>query len=464
MANKVESIQLNPLKSVIVLSIPIIFLLFLDTTYSVIDLYWIKGLGQSAIICMGYIANVIYALNKIGDGIGRAVNVLVSTAFGAKKEEETHLYAQQGVILIFALSILIPIVSIPFIKTICVIANLGMYSDLIYAYLAPLLGFIILTMMNNYYSALLSSEGDTKRPTIIITLGNLINVILDPILIFHFKMGMLGAGIATVIGCGFALLIFTYIYYIKKDTLVKVNFKNFKIDCKILKEIIILATPIILDGIVICLVEIVINYGLHLYATPVTAFAYVVLVRIQTTFFTPIQGLSKGLCIVTGHLTGARRFIKLRKTIRWVILIGILIAAVIASVIVIFHEPLISIFSSHAVDMVQVRNMLMFIVGVILIRSIVMNCSYAFVGLGKSIYSLFFVILNLILLTLFITVLTRVFSLGSLGIFLGFIYSYVTEAILMLVFLREMLINRIRDLELAPQIEEIKRENNDMNA
>ena len=80
MANKVESIQLNPLKSVMVLAIPIIILLFLDTTYSVIDLYWIKGLGQTAIICMGYIANAIYALNRLGEGIGRAVNVLISTS------------------------------------------------------------------------------------------------------------------------------------------------------------------------------------------------------------------------------------------------------------------------------------------------------------------------------------------------------------------------------------------------
>lgn len=459
MADKVENIQLNPLNSVITLAIPIMILLFLDTTYSVIDLYWIKGLGQSAIIAMGYIANAVYALNKIGDGIGRAVNVLVSTAFGAQKREETHLYAQQGLILIFALSIIIPLISIPFIKTICVRANLGIYSGLIYAYLAPLLGFVILSMMNNYFSALLSSEGDTKRPTAIIVAGNLINVILDPVLIFHYKMGMWGAAFATIIGCIFALSLFIYIYYIKKDTLVKVNFKGFKFDTKILKEIIILATPIILDGIAISLVEIIVNYGLHLYAAPVTAFAYVVIVRVQTTFFTPIQGLSKGLCIVTGHLTGARRFIKLKKTIRKVILIGIIMAGVIAAMIVIFNEPLISLFSSHAVDMVQVRNMLMFIVMVIIVRSVVMNCSYIYVGLGKSIYSLYFVIFNLIFVSLFIFIFTRIFHMAALGVFLGFILSYITEAVLMLIVLRKMLSNRIWNLELGPKIAEIKEGN-----
>ena len=100
----------------------------------------------------------------------------------------------------------------------------------------------------------------------------------------------------------------------------------------------------------------------------------------------------------------------------------------------------------------------MFIVGVIIIRSIVMNCSYFYVGVGKSIYTLYFVVLNLILLSLFITILTQVFNLASLGVFLGFIFSYTTEAILMLILLRKMLSNRIRDLELGPKIAEIKRE------
>ena len=107
----------------------------------------------------------------------------------------------------------------------------------------------------------------------------------------------------------------------------------------------------------------------------------------------------------------------------------------------------------------DIKRLLMFIVGVIFVRSIVMNCSYVFVGLGKSIYSLFFVILNLILVTTFITLFTSVFALASLGIFLGFILSYTLEAILMLVLVRKMLSDRIWNLELAPQIDEIKKGN-----
>ena len=56
--NRIEDIQKNPLKSVFLLSIPIIVILFLHTFYSVVDAIWIAGLGQSAIIAVGYVLNL----------------------------------------------------------------------------------------------------------------------------------------------------------------------------------------------------------------------------------------------------------------------------------------------------------------------------------------------------------------------------------------------------------------------
>ena len=102
-----KRIQENPVKSTIALSIPIIVLLFLDTFYAVADLYWIGSIGTSAIVCMGYISNAVYVLSKMGDGIGRAVNVLISNAFGARRRGKTKIYAQHGMILIFAVSIIL---------------------------------------------------------------------------------------------------------------------------------------------------------------------------------------------------------------------------------------------------------------------------------------------------------------------------------------------------------------------
>lgn len=129
MSQHVKDIQTNPVKSTIILAIPIIVLLFLNTLYGVIDIFWIDGIGESAVICMGYIANFAYTLHKVGDGIGRAVNALISNAFGAEDIEKTEKYAEQGLILIVAISVIIPIIGIPLIRPICVMANLVEYTD-----------------------------------------------------------------------------------------------------------------------------------------------------------------------------------------------------------------------------------------------------------------------------------------------------------------------------------------------
>lgn len=447
MIDNIKRIQENPVKSTIALSIPIIVLLFLDTFYAVADLYWIGSIGTSAIVCMGYISNAVYVLSKMGDGIGRAVNVLISNAFGARRRGKTKIYAQHGMILIFAVSIIIPLIGIPIIKGICFAVNLDSYADLIFAYLAPILGFIILSMMNNYFSSILGSEGDTKRATIIIIAGNLINLVMDPILIFHFGMGMLGAGFATIIGCGFAFSLFIYLFCIRKDTLVKVDFKGFEFDWTIIWQIVKLALPIIFDGLLLSIVGVIINYALHVYATPVAAFAYVVLLRIQTTVFTPVQGLSKSLCIVTGHLAGAKRFSLLRDTVRRILLISLAIGTVTAVVMSLCHIEILSFFSSDQVIYEEVRNIMMFLLIILVVHPILVTCNYVYVGLEKSVYSLYFLIFNVVLFVAILAAFDYAFGLTDFGIFMALIIVNVIESALMLVVMRIMLANRIAENE-----------------
>ena len=310
-----------------------------------------------------------------------------------------------------------------------------------------------ISRIHNYHydeqllSAVLGSEGDTKRATIIITAGNILNIILDPILIFNLKMGMLGAGIATIVGCLLSMILFFYIYLIKKDTLVKIRLKGLKIDANIMKEIIFLAIPIIIDGIIMSLLGIVITFCLHIYASEIVVFAYIVMLNIRTTVFTPVQGISKGLGIVTGHLAGAKRYTVLKKTIIKILAIGLCLAASIAILIVIFHNPIISIFSTEYLVMREVRNMVMFIVICIMTFPIVIGCSYIFLGLEKSVYTMIFIIFTLITLVALIGLFTYILKMGSFGIFLAIALNNLIEAGSMLIVLKRTIDARISTLE-----------------
>jgi Na+-driven multidrug efflux pump len=208
-----------------------------------------------------------------------------------------------------------------------------------------------------------------------------------------------------------------------------------------------LAIPIILDGVILSFLGIVITYCLNIYATPIAVFAYIIMLNIQTTVFTPVQGISKGLCIVTGHLAGAKRFIDLRKTIRKIFALGLILAGLIALLLVIFHNPIIALFSSEYIVVSEVRNMLMFVVICIITFPIIMGCSFVFLGLEKSLYTLIFIIFNLITLMTFIAVFTHVLGMSSFGIFSAIALSNLIEAIAMLLVLRKMLNTRISTYE-----------------
>lgn len=447
MSEHVKDIQLNPVKSTIMLGIPIIVLFFLNSMYSVIDIYWIDGLGTSAVICMGYISNFIYSMDNLGDGIGRSTNILISRSLGANEIEKTEKYAEHGLVLILLLSVIIPLISIPLIKPICLMADIAEYSDMIFAYIAPCLGFIITIMIDNFFSAILGSEGDTLRATLIVVAGNVLNIVSDPILIFNLHLGMLGAALATIIGGAFSALLFLYLYSIKKDTVVKIHLKGFRPDMKIMKEIIVLAIPIIITGFILTIIGVILTYSLHTYASPIAAFAFIIILNIQSTIFTPIQGILKGLCIVTGHLAGAKRFRELKRTVKKIFSLGLAIAIIIALALAIFHNPIVSIFSNEYVVISEVKNMLLFVIIYILTFPIVMGGSYVFLGLKKSTYVLMFLIFNLTCIIIFITTFDFILNMGSTGVHLSIALSNLLEAIAIAIVLKRLLDTRIGTYE-----------------
>ena len=412
MINNLEKIQSNPVKSTISLSIPIIILLILETVYSISDTYWISGLGFSALAALGYIANVVYASNKIGDGIGRSVNVLVSNELGAKHYERTNNIAVHGIILILIIGVITPPLSVPFIELVCEIAGIAAHSDMISAYLFLPISFIVFLMLANYFAAVMGGEGDTKRATLIIIAGNIVNIILDPIFIYTLDMGMFGAGFATIIGYFVSFALFLYLFYYKQDTFVKIDLKHFKYDLSIFKEIIKLAIPIILTGMIVAVIGIIVNYGLHTYASAYAVAAYVVIIKIQSTVYSPMQGLSKGLCIVAGHLNGAKRFVTLKDTIRRILIINIVLSVVLGVLLIVFNSYFISIFTDDPYVLLEAGGFSVLACCSIITHACIMTCNYSFIGTEKSSYSLYFLIFNIIM-SLVLMFSFLMFSIGA---------------------------------------------------
>lgn len=445
--NHIQDIQNNPLKAVFLLSIPIIAIFFLDTLYSVVDAYWISGLGESAIIAVGYVLNIWYALQKLGDGIGRSCNILVSTSFGAKDYERANDIAFHGLVIILILSVIFPLIFILTINQICVLSHLEQYSLLMANYFSIPSVFIVFVMLTNFFSSLLGSEGDTKRAAYVVMVGNLINIILDPVLIYRFNFGILGAGIATTIGCLVSFLLFYYLFYVRGDVVIKLNRRHFSCDMQIFKEIIVLAIPLVLNGFILMLLGLLINYSLYLFSTPTIAFGFVVLLRIQTLAFTPIQGVSQGVCIVTAHLMGAKRFKMLVITLKKSMVIILCFSFVFGMIYLFSYHYIISFFTTSTDVGRAVANMVMFSVLSFFFQPPIRILSYAFAGLRKSNYSFLCLVLNVALFVVFMLIGTMIFKSHEVGVFVAISLADIVEVIFLVFLFQRVFGKIIRDDE-----------------
>ena len=228
----------------------------------------------------------------------------------------------------------------------------------------------------------------------------------------------------------------------------KVHLKGFRLDLGIIREIIVLAIPIIITSVIVTALGIVVTYSLHMYASPIAVSAYIIILNVQSTVFSPIQGIMKGLCIVTGHLNGAKRFMELRWTIRKIFSMCFVLAIAISIALALFHGPIVGLFSSEYVILEEVKNMLLFTILYMITFPIIMGCSYVFLGLEKSTYTLMFLIFNLIIMIISMISFNHIFGLNKSGIFLSIILSNTIEAIVMIAVLKRMLDSKIENSEI----------------
>lgn len=194
-----------------------------------------------------------------------------------------------------------------------------------------------------------------------------------------------------------------------------------------------------MSGVIIAFSGFLINYSLLIYAPQETILAFVLLLRLQTLFYTPIQGLCKGLCIVVGHLFGAERFKTIMSTTSKTAKAGVVMGLAIAVILVIFIRPIMGMFTSNPVVFAETENLLIFVVMFMLLHPIIVSCTYTLIGMKKSHYSLYFIILNVVLFAFFAITLHPLFNLGKYVVFVSILLSDIIQTVVIVFLLKRKL-------------------------
>lgn len=335
-------------KAILKLSIPMVMGMMIQVLYNLVDTYFIGMLNDPNQLAAANISLPVFMmLMAIAGIIGSGSSSYISRCIGNKDYEEANKTISIATGILIIMSIIVMIGGIFMSPGIA--RGLGANDATFdYTYKYVLIMFIgsIPVICSYALGQLLRSEGNIIQSVIGLTLGTVVNIVLDPILIFVFKLEIGGAAIATVIGQMATLIYFTYAFLRGKTTL-KINLKKFKYDKDIFKEIFTIGVPASLNQMLMGVATVIANNIAVEYGT-LTVAGMGVAMKIMTIGTFVFMGFSAGCQPLVGYNYGCGNIPRVKEIIKKGIIITSIIGISLALIFGVFANSLIGFFASDA--------------------------------------------------------------------------------------------------------------------
>lgn len=407
--NKMGVMPVN--KLLINMALPMMISMLVQALYNVVDSIFVSRIHEDALTAVSMAFPMQNLMIGVASGIGVGTNALLSKSLGQRKPEEANKMAMQGVFLIGCSYILFLILGIFVTRPFFVIqgasediANFG------YDYLSIILIMSFGCFLQIIFERLLQATGRTFYSMITQGTGAVVNIILDPILIFGMfgmpKLGIKGAAIATVIGQLIAGVM-AIIFNIKVNKEIHLKLSNLMPSAKRIGNILLIGVPSVLMIAIGSVMTFCMNKILVVFTSTAVA-VFGVYFKLQSFAFMPIFGLNGGMVPIIAYNYGAKKNDRVMKTIK----LGIVYAEAILIAFMVFVQffptPMLSLFNASD-DMISMGIPALRIISISFIfAGFCIICSSAFQALGSSVYSM---IVSFVRQIVFLVPIAYLFSL-----------------------------------------------------
>lgn len=430
-SNNVDLMLKNPKKALINMSIPLIISLLITSFYNLIDAFWVSGLGADALAGIGFFTPIFMILVGFGNGLGSGAAFALSKYLGGGNKQKANNASIHSIIINIIVSLVVTIILLillnPILNAMGAGQTIGYATD--YGVII-LLGSVFIILSNALYG-IFRGEGDTTRPMYAMMASAILNMILDPIFIYKFDLGVMGAAAATIVSSIFVILVLIYWFYIKKDTYLKPNISNFTFEKDISKDIIKVGIPASIQLLNNAFFAAVFSALLTFVGSTDSVAVYSTGWRIVTIGTTPLLAIGTTLISVIAANYGAKNYKNIKIAHRYAMKISILIAFVIAVLTNVFAGDIASVFASGGSSSRIASELTSFLSWIVIYyptMAVGVASTYVFQGVGKGLTAMFQTIMRETGFTIFFAVLLGVvFGYGVWGAWMGIVLGEVVS-------------------------------------
>lgn len=342
--SKFEKMTTEPVEKLVAkLAVPTIIGMLITAFYNMADTFFVGQIGTSATAAVGVAFSLQALIQALGFLFGQGSGNFISRMLGAQNEKDASVMASVGFFSGFILAIIFAVICLIFIDPICMLLG---STETILPYAVEYLRWILIFAPFSVGSFILNNQmrfqGNASYAVVGLTVGSILNIGLDPLFIFVFKMGTAGASFATGLSQFISFSILVYLD-VKKCT-VPISFKNFKPSGKVFADVFKGGIPSFARQSLASVSTIMLNTMAGKYGADAAIAGMSVVTRISMFASSVLIGFGQGFQPVCGFNYGAKLYTRVKKAFFFCVKFASLFLLVAGIIMSIFAPSIIKIF------------------------------------------------------------------------------------------------------------------------
>ena len=405
------------------LAIPTVVAQIINMLYNIVDRIYIGHIpqeGSLALTGVGVCMPIIMIVTAFAALVSAGGAPRASIFMGKKDNDSAEKTLGNCFMLQIILSVILTVVLLIWSEDLLLVfgasKNTISYATAYMSIYAIGTVFVQLTLGMN---AFITAQGFTKISMVSIIIGAVCNIILDPIFIFGFDMGVKGAALATILSQAVSC-VWVISFLCGKKTIIKLKFSDLKLSSKIILPCVALGTATFIMQSSESVISVCFNSSLLRYGGDIAVGAMTILTSVMQFAMLPLQGIAQGAQPILSFNYGAKNSVRVKKTFKILLVTCLVYSVSLWMLIMLFPKVFAGIFTPDVELIDFTSRALRIYLGGIFLFGIQIACQMTFTSLGKAVNSIVVaVVRKFVLLIPLIYVIPQVLSNKTMGVYLA---------------------------------------------